>query len=535
MRKENQIPNDLGGIRMTSNNKPNIVLILADDLGYSDLSCFGGEIDTPNIDSLASNGLRFTQFYNSARCCPSRASLLTGVYPHQAGVGEMTEDRETPGYRGFLKDQCVTLAQVLKGGDYHTYLAGKWHVGKQGPIKKGFDEFYGLLGGFTSFWDQKDYSRLPEGRPQHQYKDGEFYATDAITDYALDFMEDSRKDDKPYFLYLSYNAPHFPLQAPEADVAKYEGMYDRGWDRIREERFNRLKELKLIPEDAKLPPRSEYWSRDREIHGVIPSWDSLDPDRQKDLSKRMAIYAAMVDRMDQNIGRVIEDLRENNELDNTLILFCSDNGACGEWDPWGFDNWITTSNFLHRKGDLDKMGGPDSYHSYGSGWASACSTPLRLYKHYGHEGGISTPLIAQWPKVVTRQGEIDHRPGHFIDFMATMVDIAGVEYPEKYEGHQILPMEGKSMLPAFLGKEEEQRTLCFEHEQHCGIRHGKWKLSKIKERDWELYNIENDRNELVNVADIYPELVEKLTSMWKQWADRTNVTPRPKTNLYQSS
>src|SRR5690606_38431640 len=402
-------------------NKPNILFILTDDLGYSDLGCFGSEIKTPNLDQLAMNGVRFTQMYNSARCCPSRASLLTGLYPHQAGVGLMTEDRETPGYRGFLKDESVTLAEVLKTGGYKTYMSGKWHVGKQGPIKRGFDEFYGLLGGFTSFWDEKDYSRLPNDRPKRHYAEGEFYATDAITDYAIDFLEDARKDDRPYFLYLSYNAPHFPLQAPKDEIAKYEQVYEKGWDAIREERLARMKQLQIIEDELELTPRSEYWDRDREIQGTNPAWDSIDPDRKKDLVKRMAIYAAMVDRMDQNVGRVLENIREHGELDNTLIIFCSDNGACAEWDPWGFDNWITTSNFLDRNADLERMGEADRYNSYGSAWANASSTPLRMYRHYGHEGGISTPMIAHWPEVIKRKGDIDQRPGHFIDFMATFV------------------------------------------------------------------------------------------------------------------
>jgi arylsulfatase A-like enzyme len=518
---------NIRGMEMVK-NKPNILLILTDDLGFSDLGCYGSEISTPNLDQLAMDGLRFTQFYNSARCCPSRASLLSGLYPHQAGVGEMTEDRETPGYRGHLKDQCVTLAEVLKEGGYHTYLSGKWHVGKHGPVARGFDDFYGLLGGFTSFWDKSSYVRLPEGRPERSYEEGEFYATDAITDYALDFIEDSRSDDQPYFLYLSYNAPHFPLQAPKEDIAKYEKMYEKGWDKIREERLERLKRLQVVDDDMPLTPRSEYWDRDRNIHGTNPPWESIDPDRQKDLVRRMAIYAAMIDRMDQNVGRVIENLRENGELENTLILFCSDNGACGEWDPWGFDDWRTTSNFLHRKADLERMGGPESYHSYGSGWANACSTPLQLYKHYGHEGGISTPLIAHWPEEVKRKGEIDDRPGHFIDFMATFVDITGVQYPEVFQGNEILPMEGESLMPAFLGEEPTPRTLCFEHEQHCGIRQGKWKLSKIKERNWELYNIDADRTEMNNLANDYPDLVNELKRTWEIWAERTHVHPRAK-------
>ncbi|MEK3889355.1 arylsulfatase [Bacillus sp. FSL K6-3431] len=507
---------------------PNILLILTDDLGFSDLGCYGSEIKTPNLDQIAMDGLRFTQYYNSARCCPSRASLLSGLYPHQAGVGDMTHDQETPGYRGHLKDQCVTLAEVLREGGYRTYLSGKWHVGKHGPIERGFDEFYGILGGFTSFWDEQDYVRLPECRTKRNYKKGEFYATDAITDYALDFIEESRVDDRPHFLYLSYNAPHFPLQAPEEDIAKYEKIYEKGWDIIRKERFERMKELQIVDEDMILTPPAEYWDRDRNIHGTNPAWESIDMDRQKDLIRRMAIYAAMVDRVDQNVGRIIENLKEHGELENTLILFCSDNGACAEWDPWGFDNWVTTSNVLHRNEDLQKMGGPDSYHSYGSGWANASSTPLRMFKHYGHEGGISTPLLIHWPKLIKRKGEIDHRPGHFIDFMATFVDITGIPYPKEFKGNEILPMEGESLMPAFLGEEPLTRTLYFEHEQHCALRQGKWKLVKIKERDWELYNIDKDRTEMNDLANVYPDLVDDMKKTWEAWAERTNVYPRTK-------
>jgi arylsulfatase A-like enzyme len=507
-------------------NRPNILLILTDDLGFSDLGCYGSEINTPNLDQLATDGVRFTQLYNSARCCPSRASLLTGLYPHQAGIGEMLGDRETPGYRGYLKDESVTIAEVLKENGYHTYMSGKWHVGKKNPITRGFDEYYGLLGGFDSFWDKEKYDRLPKGKPERNYEDGEFYATDAITDYALDFIEDSRNDENPFFLYLSYNAPHFPLQAHKEDIAKYEKLYDKGWDNIREERLERMKQLRIVDEDTPLTPLSEYWDRDREIQGTNPPWETIDRDRKRDLIRRMAIYAAMIDNVDQNVGRVIENLREHGELDNTLILFCSDNGACAEWDPWGFDDWRTTSNFLHRKADLEKMGGPESYHSYGSGWANASTTPFRMYKHYGHEGGISTPLIVHWPERVKRKGDIDHRPAHFIDFMATFVEVTGATYPNRFKGHEILPMEGESLLPALLGEASTERTLCFEHEQHCAIRKGKWKLVKIKERDWELYNIDTDRTEMNNLASNYPEIVKGLRTTWENWADRTQVYPR---------
>lgn len=508
----------------------NIILILTDDLGYSDLSCFGSEINTPNLDRLANGGLRFTQFYNSARCCPSRASLLTGLYPHQAGIGEMDIEDETPGYRGFLQNECVTIAEVLREQGYHTYLSGKWHAGKIGPIERGFHDYYGMLGGYGSFYDESLYVRLPEDRPKRTYEDKKFYATDAITDHALDFISESRNKDEPYFLFLSYNAPHFPLQAPKEEINKYVDTYEKGWDKIRDERLKRQKELQIVNEDVLLPPRSEFWNRDRDFSGKNPAWDSLDPDRQKDLARRMAIYAGMVDRMDQNVGRVIENIEKNGELDNTLIFFCSDNGACAEWDPYGFDNWITTSNTLHRKEDLDKMGGPETAHSYGSGWANAANTPLQMYKHYIHEGGICTPLIAHWPNTIKRAGEIEHTAGHFIDFMATFVEITGANYPAKYKEHDIVPMEGESLTPLFTNNDKKERIIYFEHEQNRGLRKGKWKLSKIKEKDWELYDIDNDRNEMVNLAEHYPDLVNDLVEKWNEWAERTNVLPRPKSN-----
>lgn len=506
-------------------NRPNILLILADDLGFSDLGCFGGEIDTPNIDELGMKGLRFTQCYNSARCCPSRASLLTGLYPHQTGVGHMTEDRDMPGYRGFLSAQCVTIAEVLRANGYQTYMSGKWHVGKSGPVERGFDEFYGMLGGFGSFRDENLYVRLPEDSSKRSYAESEFYATDAITEHALDFINESRNDQNPFFLYMAYNAPHFPLQADKRDIERYVQRYEKGWDKIRIDRLERLKQMNLVDSNTSLSPRAEYWDRDREISGVNPDWDSINPDRQKDLVRRMAIYAAMVDRMDYNVGRVIENLKAHNELDNTLIMFCSDNGACGEWDPWGFDDWQTTSNFLHRKADLEKMGGADTYHSYGSGWANACSTPLQLYKHYGHEGGISTPLIVHWPKVIERAGAIDHRPCHFIDFMSTFVDVTDSTYPKEFQGHETLPMEGQSLLGAFLGESSSPRTLCFEHEGHCAVRQGKWKLVKIKERDWELYDMSTDRVEQSNLAKDFPDKVNEMKTIWNEWALRTKVLP----------
>ena len=368
--------------------KPNILLILADDLGYSDLGCYGGEIQTPNLDKLAADGLRFKQFYNCARCCPSRACLMTGLYPHQAGIGNMTADQGQPGYRGHLNDRCVTIPEVLRPAGYRTYIAGKWHLGRPpGPLERGFDEGFVMDGGMQSFWDPSKYRRLPADRPKRDYPPGKFYSTDAITDYALDFVADARQRGKPFFLYLAYNAPHFPLQAPKEEIEKYKDVYTKGWDAIRDER--REREVVQLGGTPLPSPRSPFENPLKHTSGVNPAWDTIPSDRRADLARRMAIFAAMVDRMDQNIGRMVADLRKNGQLDNTLIVFVSDNGACAEWDPWGFDRSSGPNNVLHTGAALEAMGGPKSYLSYGSGWANAGNTPWRLYKHYVHEGGIS--------------------------------------------------------------------------------------------------------------------------------------------------
>ena len=413
--------------------KPNILIILADDLGFSDLGCYGGEIKTPNLDALAANGLRFTQFYNGARCCPSRASLLTGLYPHQAGVGLMTSDKgakfpgagdageRNPGYRGRLNEQCVTLGEVLRPAGYHTFACGKWHVGDFDPTTRGFDAFYGFNAGYgINSWDERMMTSFPPAPPLKST--GRFFATDAITDHALGFIQGTRQQPgKPWLMYLAYQAPHFPLQAPAEDIEKYMAVYEQGWDKIRAQRLERMKKLGLVREDTTLTPRSRIPKPEAaKQHGSMtkdggnPSWDSLPAKRRTDLARRMATYAAMVDRMDANIGRVIADLRKSGELENTLIFFLSDNGACAEWDPFGFDlkapdpaatklgigvNLGTQAgpNILHQGEALAHMGESDTFMSYGCAWANACNTPWRLYKHYGHEGGISTPFIVHWP------------------------------------------------------------------------------------------------------------------------------------------
>lgn len=508
--------------------KPNILLILADDLGWSDLGCYGGEIKTPNIDALAKQGLRFTQFYNSARCCPSRASLLTGLHPHQAGVPDM---------RGPLNKKCVTIPEVLKPAGYNSYMVGKWHLDRTvNPIVRGFDEFYGMLGGFNSFWQENPYyTRLPEGRAKRDYATNKFYSTDVFGDYALDFINQGNAANKPWFLYLAFNAPHFPLHAYESEIEKYEPIYQQGWDKIREQRLARQKELGIVQKDLKLTPRSNVpknlfngetgWT-DKDN----PAWDSLPADRQKDLARRMAVYAAMVDRMDQNIGRVVKHLKETGQLENTAIFFLSDNGACAEWDPYGFDVSSSATNILHKGDDLKKVGAAGSYISYGSGWANACNTPWRLYKHYGHEGGIATPAIIHWSSgmKLKEKGELVTRPSYLPDIMATCLELSGAKYPSEHSGNKIIPPEGQSLVPLLKGKNAKLKIIFMEHEGNRAVRDGKWKLVALAGKPWELYDMENDRVEMNDLAEKNPQKVKELAAKWDAWAKRANVVPEAK-------
>ena len=510
-------------------SRPNILVILADDLGYSDIGCYGGEIRTPNLDNLARGGVRFTQFYNAARCCPSRAALLTGLYPHQAGMGEMVSaqpDLRFPGYAGALNDRCATIPEVLKRAGYSTWMAGKWHLGRPGPVSRGFDEFYGMVPGYDSFWDPAKYTRLPEGRPARGYPAGGFYATDAITDYALDFLDASRTRQQPFFLYLAYNAPHFPLHAPKDAIDRYVPVYEQGWDRIRERRYERLREMGLIRREWELSPRGVIpANRHNKVTGwagkTNPAWDSLDGDRRADLARRMAVYAAMVEVMDRNIGRVTGDLRAHGQLDNTLILFLSDNGACAEWDPWGFDGRSGPENILHRGAELARMGQPGTYHSYGSAWANACNTPWRLYKHYNHEGGIATPLIAHWPAGIGRRNALDHQPGHIVDLMPTCLELGGASYPETMPA-----MEGRSLAAAFAGRTIRRDALYWEHEGNRAIRIGRWKAVAVEPAGaWELYDLERDRTEMHDLAAARPRQLREMVAQWERWARRANVIP----------
>ena len=539
--------------------RPNVVLIMSDDMGYSDVGCYGGEIQTPNLDALAANGLRFTQFYNTARCCPTRAALLTGVYQHQAGIGLMTGDNRLPGYRGDLGRNVLTIAEALGAADYRNYMSGKWHVTKHvrpegpkdnWPLERGFDEFYGTIIGAGSFYDPATLCRgntfiTPVNDPE--YKPETYYYTDAISDNAVTFLKKHARNketaDKPFFLYVAYTTAHWPMHALPEDIAKYEGKYDGGFEPIRKRRLERLKKMGLVDADLKPAPPSDDWER-------TP---------HKDWERRnMEVYAAMVDNMDQGIGRIMDEVKRQGEFADTLFLYLQDNGGCAEgfgryapkkpypkYKPMGPDDlqrkiWPpmqTRDGRAVRVGPGVMAGPEDTFIGYGRGWANVSNTPFREYKHFAHEGGIATPLIAHWPGGIgkERRGKLERQPGHLIDLMATFVDLAGAKYPETFEGHEITPLEGVSLTPAFAGKPLGRKdALYFEHHLNSAVLDGDWKLVRYgqtgrpsKLRPWELYNLKEDRSELNNLAGKHPEKVEALSAKWEAWAVRAKVKPWP--------
>jgi arylsulfatase A-like enzyme len=520
---------------VTASEKPNIIIIMADDMGYSDIGCYGGEISTPNLDRLANGGVKFTQFYNAARCCPTRASLLTGLYPHQAGVGDMTSDLGEPGYRGDLNQQCVTIAEVLKMNGYKTFLSGKWHVTKHvdhwhtwlsedqkiymskhnWPVQRGFEDFFGTIHGAGSFFNPSTLTR--NNTPIEAWED--FYYTDAISDHAVQFIRNhaEQNSEKPFFGYISYTAPHWPLHALPEDIKKYKGKYDKGWDKIRQERMKRLVEMGIID--------PEWIMSDRDPE--VAAWEDMD--HKEWWAATMEVYAAMVDRMDQGIGEVIAALEETGQLENTLVLFLADNGGCAEVLT---DKWPRSLHFpahqkngkpLLRGNDVSVMpGGDDTYMSYGREWANASNTPFRLYKQNIHEGGISTPLVAHWPAGIKTQARITSQLGHIIDLMPTCLDIAGAEYPVRYKGENIIPLEGQSLRPVFNNQTFEHHPIGWQHGKSRGFRDGKWKLVSSGD-DWELYDIESDRTELKNLASEYAELRTAMIEKYEKWASRIGV------------
>lgn len=469
-----------------SSDRPNIVMIMVDDLGFADIGCYGGEIETPNLDTLAANGLRFSQFYNTAKCHSSRVSLLTGLYCDQAGSEQLS--------RG------ATFAEVLADAGYSTSMVGKWHLSKQ-PTDFGFQRYWGHLSGATNFFTGDNTFRLngdkwevPEelnGRP--------FYTTHAITDFAIDFLDEAMQEDKPFLLYTAYNAPHYPLQAPKEAVQKYEGRYDGGWDQLRRERHQRQIDSGLLPAKWELSPRPEH----------VPAWDSLSESEQQWEGDRMETYAAMVDIVDENVGRLIAYLKEHGQYENTIILFCSDNGGCP------FERT--------RRRDLPPWA-PRSYWTYDAAWANASNTPFRLYKQNQHEGGISSPLIVHWPEGMKADaGSVSREPTHLIDMMPTFVELAGARYPEKIGERKMDPLQGHSLLPIFRGERfQPHDQLYFHFGTDRALRQGDWKLVSAKLGRWELYNLAEDRTELNDMAAQYPERVESMAKEWKRVAEEVD-------------
>ena len=522
--------------------RPNIIVILADDLGYSDPGCYGGEVLTPNLDALAAGGLRFSQFYNGARCCPTRASLLTGLYPHQAGVGRMTVDTGRPGYRGFLTDNTVTIAEVLRAAGYRTGMSGKWHLSltKEGPghmkhlnnqairptfsdpktypVARGFDEHYGVIWGVVNFFDP--FSLVQNAEPVSTVPP-DYYITDALTDHAVRFIERQDKSSAPFFLYVAHTAPHWPLHALRDDIARYEKTYAAGWDAVREARHRRMLESGIIPAGTPLPGR----------HDAAARWED-NPTKEWD-ARAMAVHAAMIDRMDQGVGRIVATLREKKLLDNTLILFLSDNGASPEVYPNpGFDRPSQTRDGrkIHYPPTKDAMpGADDTFFYFGPRWANVANTPLRYWKAEVHEGGICTPLIAHWPaRMKAPAGSVTHQPGHVTDVMATCLDLGRAKYPQEFQGRTITPMEGRSLVPVLGGGQRAgHAVLAWEHFGAKAVRAEDWKLVARKGGAWELYDIAADRTELNDLAQQRPEKVRALEAEWDHWARRTQVYPTP--------
>ena len=539
------------GVSCTSTAKtdkrPNIIVILADDLGYSDMGCYGGEIQTPNLDRLASEGVRFTHFYNASRSCPTRASLLTGLYQHQAGIGRMTFDNHLPGYRGTLSHNAVTIAEVLRTAGYRTSMIGKWHVAETPlredqrdwlnhqvfydtfsdlenyPVNRGFDTHYGTIYGVVDYFDP--FSLVEGETPVNEVPEG-YYITQALSDRAVKEVKEYAKDDKPFFMYLAYTAPHWPLHALPEDIAKYEDTYKVGWEAIRNARYERQQEMGLFGDQKDFLSARQFNDR----------WED-NPDAEWD-ARAMAVHAAMVDRMDQGIGQLIDALEETGQLDNTLILFLSDNGCssenCQNYSPGDNDRPDMTRDgrpMIYPK-NKEVLPGPETtYASLGPKWANVANTPFRFWKAKSYEGGICTPMIAHWPDgIKTNVGGITEEYGHVMDIMATCVELAGAEYPETYNGNEIIPMEGISLVPVFTeGHRKGHEYLGFEHfHEKAFISKDGWKIVRPNHKEkWELYNLNEDRSEQHNLAEKYPEKVAEMAAAYDEWAKRCMVEPSP--------
>jgi arylsulfatase A-like enzyme len=493
--------------KQTKKGKPNIILILADDMGYSDLGSYGSEIQTPNLDKLAKEGMRMQEFYNNSICAPTRASLLTGQYQHKAGVGYFSNDLGLPAYQGYLNKESLTLAEVLKENGYSTIISGKWHVSGNNvslPWQRGFDDAY-----------PHDAKAAGSGAPtepkpasdKNGYPLPSNFFTNLITNNAVDFIDQESKKDKPFFLYLAYTAPHWPLVALPEDIAKYKGKYDIGWDELRKQRFERQQQLGIVPANAKTS------TKDADIY----DWSRLSFDQKTQWTKKMEVYAAMVDRLDQGVGTVLDKLKQTGQLDNTIIIFLSDNGAPAE-DLVKWHNGATKNS--------GPVGTNGSYESQSKNWSYASNTPFLAFKDYMYEGGISTPFIAWYPGKISA-GKIVKGTGHIIDLAPTLYELAGAKYPQKYQGLIPNALPGKSLVPVLFGQQTEVQRgvpLFWERAGNRAVRSGKWKLvSTYPSYSWELYDLETDRAETTNVARQNHEVVSQLSQEYFKWAKTTGV------------
>ncbi len=539
---------------MNNLQRPNILLVLNDDMGFSDLGCYGGEIDTPNIDRLSSGGLRFTHFYNTARCCPSRASLLTGLHPHQVGVGDMVGPAVEgfEGYEGTINERCVTIAEALHADGYATSMSGKWHLSgdhendnRSWPTSRGFDHHYGIITGAADYYMPHTLMRDHVNVEREASEDPDYYLTDAISDDAVQCINRhfAGHNPKPLFQYVAYTAPHWPLHARENDIAKYDGRFRRGWDRLREERLERMVEMELLDPKWALSPSDS--SRPNQA-SVLPAWEEVsDKEWQQ---HRMQVYAAQIDVMDQGIGRIVSALEQHAQLDNTLIIFLADNGGeAGELSSglaeakWANElfiiNHVTKTGESVRFGNTPDIwpGNQDTYCSYGVSWANLSNTPFRFYKSWMHEGGIATPFIMHWPNgIKASPGSIHHSRWQLPDVMPTLLEVAGARYPTGYEGRDLLPLEGQSFASVLQGQETERTApLFWEHEGNAAVRDGRWKLVRNYSQSenlamddplaWELYDMVEDRTELNNLSTAIPQRVREMLNAYIDWAKRCNV------------
>lgn len=492
--------------------KPNIVVILADDLGFSDIGAFGSEIHTPVLDKLAEQGLVMSQFYNAARCCPSRAALLTGLYPHQAGVGDMVQNKGSEAYQGFLNSNCATMGELLKTGGYNTIVSGKWHVGlvpSAWAVNRGFDKSFTLQNNGSSYFnsqplynDGRTVTFLLNGQ-EVQRQDTSLYLTQAITNFALKSLDEIKDQPNPFLLYVAYNAPHWPIQALPEDIAKYKGKYLNGWDELRQRRYQKLQALWIIKKEWVLSPRFEN----------VKAWSALSELEKELWDTRMAIYAAMIDRMDAGIGQILDKVKELKKDKNTLVVFLSDNGgSADEVKKW---DYVTQKNGV--------PGSVNSIDSYEAPWGNASNTPFRLFKKNTHEGGISSPFIAYYPGVI-EAGSRSDLPAHLIDLLPTLLELSGTEYPKTFKGNALTKLEGHSLLDVFKGKKTERNdALYWEHEGSRAIRDGNWKLVAELNAPWELYNLKTDRTEVYDLATKYPERVKQMEKKYQIWAAKIGV------------